>query len=264
MGGIEAMTPQKHAAAVDVERLRKLAEAATPGPWMWNEVYECVHSHANADSLFPVCRMSNNRPVVENMHFIAAANPAAILALIDRLAAAEKEVAYQRTTMLAAKQEIDEHWQAHCDADGFGPANLMRRLEAKAVCYPGHCETQRILSAEVDRLKASCEYYCDLRVNAEEALAASEKRASEYRKALEQTADWLGLGKDANERYEYDAGRFHMETGYMAPGKDDRSNLHSREDREHAWKTWHAKERDKIYAMIAKALADPQHGGGEG
>lgn len=33
------------------------------------------------------------------------------------------------TTMMAAAVEIQEHWAAHCDAEGYGPANLMRRLE---------------------------------------------------------------------------------------------------------------------------------------
>lgn len=34
-----------------------------------------------------------------------------------------------RTVMIAAAEEIHEHWAAHCDAEGYGPANLMRRLE---------------------------------------------------------------------------------------------------------------------------------------
>lgn len=34
-----------------------------------------------------------------------------------------------RTVMIAAAEEISEHWQAHCDADGYGPSNLLRRLE---------------------------------------------------------------------------------------------------------------------------------------
>ena len=34
-----------------------------------------------------------------------------------------------RTVMVAAAEEIHQHWEAHCDADGYGPANLMHRLE---------------------------------------------------------------------------------------------------------------------------------------
>jgi len=34
-----------------------------------------------------------------------------------------------RSVMIAAAEEIQAHWPAHCDAEGYGPANLMRRLE---------------------------------------------------------------------------------------------------------------------------------------
>jgi hypothetical protein len=33
-----------------------------------------------------------------------------------------------RSIMDAAADEIEEHWEAHCDEDGFGPVNLVRRL----------------------------------------------------------------------------------------------------------------------------------------
>jgi hypothetical protein len=35
-----------------------------------------------------------------------------------------------KTVMVAAAEEIAKHWDAHCDAEGYGPANLMHRLEA--------------------------------------------------------------------------------------------------------------------------------------
>ena len=39
----------------------------------------------------------------------------------------------------AAAAEISEHWGAHCDAEGYGPSNLMSRLEGriKPDLYPG-------------------------------------------------------------------------------------------------------------------------------
>ena len=39
------------------------------------------------------------------------------------------EAAELRSVMIAAAEEIQAHWTAHCDAEGYGPANLMRRLE---------------------------------------------------------------------------------------------------------------------------------------
>jgi hypothetical protein len=41
--------------------------------------------------------------------------------------------------MVAAAEEIAAHWEAHCDKDGYGPANLERRLrEGIATSYPGY------------------------------------------------------------------------------------------------------------------------------
>ncbi len=34
-----------------------------------------------------------------------------------------------KTVMVAAAEEISANWEAHCDSEGYGPANLMRRLE---------------------------------------------------------------------------------------------------------------------------------------
>ena len=43
--------------------------------------------------------------------------------------AAIAEIASLKTVMIAAAEEISEHWNAHCDAEGYGPQNLLRRLE---------------------------------------------------------------------------------------------------------------------------------------
>ena len=39
------------------------------------------------------------------------------------------QIATLKTVMIAAAEEIASHWQAHCDAEGYGPQNLLRRLE---------------------------------------------------------------------------------------------------------------------------------------
>lgn len=46
-----------------------------------------------------------------------------------QLKAKDEEIANLKTVMIAAAEEIQAHWQAHCDAEGYGPANLMHRLE---------------------------------------------------------------------------------------------------------------------------------------
>lgn len=60
-------------------------------------------------------------------------------------------------TMMAAAEEIGAHWDAHCDADGYGPVNLERRLkECFAARYEGYSIgewerlKQRVEQAEAD------------------------------------------------------------------------------------------------------------------
>jgi hypothetical protein len=45
-----------------------------------------------------------------------------------------------RTVMMAAHDEITEHWDAHCDPDGYGPQNLVRHLKEGTGYYPGLIE----------------------------------------------------------------------------------------------------------------------------
>lgn len=54
---------------------------------------------------------------------------AAIKASDQRIQELESEIANLHTVMMAAAIEITEHWESHCDEDGCGPANLVRRLE---------------------------------------------------------------------------------------------------------------------------------------
>jgi hypothetical protein len=59
---------------------------------------------------------------------------AALQAEITRLC---QENLRLRTVMLAAHDEITEHWDAHCDAEGYGPQNLVRHLKEGTGFYPG-------------------------------------------------------------------------------------------------------------------------------
>lgn len=71
----------------------------------------------------------NHHPhyTADQMHAYADQCTAAAQA---RIAELEAEATKLRTVMAAAAKEIHEHWAAHCDAEGYGPQNLMRRLEA--------------------------------------------------------------------------------------------------------------------------------------
>lgn len=68
----------------------------------------------------------------------------------------KRENANLRSVMIAAAEEIHEHWDAHCDADGYGPANLMRRLEAGIPSeYAYKAGDFARMRAEVERLRTA-------------------------------------------------------------------------------------------------------------
>lgn len=45
-----------------------------------------------------------------------------------------------RTVMFAAHEEITEHWESYCDAEGYGPQNLVRHLKEGTGYYPGYID----------------------------------------------------------------------------------------------------------------------------
>ncbi|MCH8552929.1 MAG: hypothetical protein LAT62_13400 [Natronospirillum sp.] len=49
--------------------------------------------------------------------------------LLDEVDALAQEASRLREVMAEAAREIDQQWDAHCDSDGYGPVNLMHRLE---------------------------------------------------------------------------------------------------------------------------------------
>ena len=76
----------------------------------------------------------------------------------ERIAELEAERDNLHTTMLAAAVEIQAHWDAHCDAEGYGPANLMHRLERGiASRYSYDAKTLQRVETERDQLRAEVE-----------------------------------------------------------------------------------------------------------
>jgi hypothetical protein len=90
--------------------LRKLAEAATPGPWRegtvekWNVFCE---QGADLSHERVLLRMNSHfKGYAADAAFIAAANPTAVLALLDRIAAFEK------LERAARNWDMQMDWQA--------------------------------------------------------------------------------------------------------------------------------------------------------
>ena len=78
------------------------------------------------------------------------ADCAALEAECERL---RGEISDLHTTMMAAAVEIQEHWAAHCDEEGYGPANLMHRLERGIASQYGYTAQALVqLKAERDAL----------------------------------------------------------------------------------------------------------------
>lgn len=78
------------------------------------------------------------------------------------VAAKGAELSKMRTVMVAAAEEIAAHWDAHCDAEGYGPQNLMRRLEEGIPSEYGYtagrfAELQAELSALREQLAEAVE-----------------------------------------------------------------------------------------------------------
>ena len=66
----------------DYSELKRLAEAATPGPWAYDGSYVCPDRTEDGTTYVELWRSIADCHQPENTKFIAAANPAAVLALI--------------------------------------------------------------------------------------------------------------------------------------------------------------------------------------
>ncbi|WP_211483682.1 hypothetical protein [Azotobacter chroococcum] len=75
---------------IDIDELKRLAEAATPGPWGRDGSYICPARIEDGTTYIESWRAIADAHDMENVRFIAAANPTAILALIADLQRLEK------------------------------------------------------------------------------------------------------------------------------------------------------------------------------
>lgn len=66
----------------------------------------------------------------------------------------KQEIKILHTVMMAAAVEITEHWASHCDSEGYGPVNLVRRLENGIASEYGYdAKTLLALHEKNDELK---------------------------------------------------------------------------------------------------------------
>ena len=75
--------------------------------------------------------------------------PNKVTALQQEITRLSQENLRLRTVMVAAHEEITEFWDAHCDADGYGPQNLVRHLKEGTGYYPGYVD--RVTFSSLDK-----------------------------------------------------------------------------------------------------------------
>lgn len=75
------VTSPKPAAAVDIEALKRVAEAATPGPWHYTGTETDTISPLDEGAPYICADVQDD----DDASFIAAANPAVVLALVAAL-----------------------------------------------------------------------------------------------------------------------------------------------------------------------------------
>ena len=111
---------------IDINELRRLTQEATPGPWKAcrnHECYEGAYFEIDPEdeagyAAKPFTRIEARTGVVAAAHdlfefdranaaFIAAANPAAISELLDRLEAAEKDIALKERIIDSLGSELN-------------------------------------------------------------------------------------------------------------------------------------------------------------
>ncbi|MCX3163871.1 ead/Ea22-like family protein [Citrobacter freundii] len=114
--------------ALNKQALREAAEKATPGEWkrmMRNsdELMTTFHGVAIGNVFV---ELTTGKRDIFDAEFIAAANPATVLALLDDLEAAEKRIAEQR-----------EYYEGVI-ADG---SRRIAELEARTVTLPQYCNS---------------------------------------------------------------------------------------------------------------------------
>ena len=174
------MTENAHHETPDVAELRRLAEAATPGPWYldgpwWygdDDSAYCISTAEDVGRIAvtiapPRYIFGGEREVRDaNARFIAAANPATVLALLD--AAAERDAlaakvervrALHRAVGIYDECDCDTPDPAtHLDVDDVGlTCNLMYRVCAEC-CRDDVYQTEGCASYHAHRLDE--DYHC--------------------------------------------------------------------------------------------------------
>jgi hypothetical protein len=98
--GVEKL---RRAQLIDTDALRKLCKSATPGPW--EQINHIVFTETG-DLEWVVANARSGNSIID-AEYIAAANPATVLALLDELDRTKGSVAIAGAALSAAERELD-------------------------------------------------------------------------------------------------------------------------------------------------------------
>ena len=147
---------------IDIKELRRLAQAATPGPWKMLPVGDGRQKFAVANSEFlSILTVTDEGGATfgtvyddADARFIAAANPATVIELLDRLEAAEKSDAESIAMYRNARDERD--WNVERLEDAIEELTALRaKIEAMEKQEPTPSgQKALLLNAAPDLLEA--------------------------------------------------------------------------------------------------------------
>lgn len=114
---------------IDKRALREAAEKAGSDKWQAKKINGDFYVIRNG-SYEKQHGFTSYQPIAEIEHkpvrdFVAAANPTTVLALLDELEAAEKRIAEQNKTLMAARSYVKSH--AAGDGHAFGVLQAIDR-----------------------------------------------------------------------------------------------------------------------------------------
>lgn len=152
----------------EYDDLRRLAQAATPGPWFVDGPFwwrggdrdpDCTHVITFGKNRAPVCVMPEDSQrrsefVDHDAAFIAAANPATVIALLDERDRweAEKQEIYAAHAQLIQNQRT--YHEAERDADRADLAAANARADKAELEAVGWAEEANALRADIERVRA--------------------------------------------------------------------------------------------------------------
>lgn len=121
---------------IDTKALRELAQKATPGPWKnggtveqdGGEYKDIIPTTVNCGTY--CYGGSVERAEEADLEFIAAANPAVVLALLDELQAMREDLNDARNGWEQATQDLNE--AATCIANQAATISRLQQIEAAA------------------------------------------------------------------------------------------------------------------------------------